>query len=88
MKIFKYSVGMQTGPQSILMHGDNGRPIHFGEQGGQLFIWMEVVETLPLTYNNYWLAFTGDAVPGEAAHVGTVQVGALVWHLYRVGGGG
>lgn len=57
---------------------------HFGEQGGQLFVWVEVRTDLPSINHTYVVVGTGHEVPTFGEWKGTYFSGSFVWHLYEL----
>lgn len=60
---------------------------HFGAQGDDLFIWMEI-EALPIAVpeaRQYKVVGTGHSIPDGMEYRATCQQGPFMWHLYEVG---
>lgn len=54
-------------------------------QNGQLTAWMLVNEAAPLAGYTFWVVGTGHPMPSgvsAAMHIGTVQQGRYVWHVF------
>lgn len=86
--IFKYIVPIQDNPV-VEMHGrDMSDPdiLAVQMQGNNLCVWAMVDDTHPMFTMPFRIVGTGHPLPnhvrGEWQHVGTVQQGPLVWHLF------
>lgn len=82
-RIFKYSLLAEPGPQQVSMPEDP-LILSVGAQGEQLVLWAIVDDarpSRPYLVDVYW---TGDGIgdPEARDFIGTVQVGALVYHVF------
>jgi hypothetical protein len=62
----------------------DARVIHVGVQAGIITLWAEVDTGAPYAYRTFRVYGTGwDHQPKpQLEHLGTVQVGSFVWHVY------
>jgi hypothetical protein len=82
MTIWK-TVGVKVARQDIKMPFPF-RIIHVGEQGGIPYLWAEVDESKPLVTRTIVVVGTGmDMPPGNLRHLGSVQCGPFMWHVYE-----
>lgn len=58
---------------------------HVGAQGSQLCLWIQVDPSLEREDIKFRVFGTGQAIPDNYYHVGTVQMEPFVWHLYEEG---
>jgi hypothetical protein len=57
---------------------------HFGEQDGNLYMWVEVNTNHEQAVRIYIVVGTGDSIPRYAEYRGTSFSGPFVWHLYEL----
>lgn len=84
MKIFKYPL-LSVGAQNLMLpKGAKILSVQF--QGEALCVWALVdPDAIPAPVM-IWIIGTGDSLPlpsVEMEHLGTVQVGKFVWHIFR-----
>ena len=58
--------------------------VHFAMQNQVPTVWVEIVSDGALPLRTFEIFGTGHEIPDYAKHVGTVQDGQFVWHLYEV----
>lgn len=58
-----------------------------GAQGGDITLWFEVNPDAPEVARVFTIKGTGHPVLPAMVHVGSVQVGEFVWHVYEMGEG-
>lgn len=70
--------------QQVWMHPDD-HILCAQNQGGQICIWYttDKVVTAPEIKRNIYIVGTGGIIPSDGRYIGTVQLGAYVWHLYE-----
>ena len=62
------------------------RPLHAGEQGGNLCVWAMVDPTREAVTRRFRVCGTGNPCPDDASrYVGTATVGPFVWHVFDEG---
>ena len=82
MKIFKYPVPIK--PEFTLEMPMYAKVIAYQVQGGMPVIWAEVEETNDKVERKFITLGTGHEAPEfTGAHIGTIQLDGLVWHLYE-----
>jgi hypothetical protein len=80
--IHKYEIYGMPGSH-ILDMPTGAEVIHFGTQEASLRIWAVVNDLEPLRPRTFVLAFTGQPIPSMHRHLGTVQLGPHVYHLFE-----
>lgn len=85
--IHKYELKINDELQGFSLPHNSGL-IHFGEQDGQLFMWVEV-NTTEKEYSDcvFFVVGTGQEIDqdGVSQHCKTVQMSnGLVWHIYEI----
>ena len=63
----------------------DAKVVHFGMQGGQAMVWVEVGVTNVTSARDLCVYGTGHEIPEHAKHLGTCFDGPFVWHLYDRG---
>lgn len=83
-RIYKYI--LEVSEQQTLTIPRNSKLLLIAVQDGRICAWLEVQEEESLNPDFAWTVYivgTGRQVPHEATqHIGTVQMGPYVWHLY------
>ncbi len=64
---------------------EGARIIHFGRQGGDLFIWVELDPDAPRAVFMFRAIVTGIPIKDNWHHRGTCSADGSVWHLYSMG---
>ena len=70
------------GYTSLTVGGLNARPVKFGMQFDQMYVWVEhetMGGTTPLSFT---IVGTGHSIGTDYKHVETIFDGDYVWHLY------
>lgn len=82
MWIAKYELDIETPPQRIRMA--RGKVLHVGTQEDRLFMWALNDDTL--CDRTFRIIGTGPTfeVPYNGQHVGSVQLGSFMWHVFEV----
>lgn len=57
--------------------------VHVGEQEGVVCIWVEVNDKIEVAQRSFAVFGTGHEIPEEFIHIGTVQEGTRVSHVYE-----
>jgi hypothetical protein len=86
-QVFKYELDIfATGRCSINVPKDS-KVLHFDFQNDKPHVWLEVITDGDHFYPTEDIFFsivgTGFHVPDKHEHIGTVQQGPYVWHLYQ-----
>lgn len=76
----KFSASMQKVSAPRL-----GKAVFFGIQNGVYCVWAKVQPGEPDRERQFQIVGTGDEIPLNWRHVGTVQNGDYVWHLFQDG---
>lgn len=80
-KVFKYP--LQITPEKQIINLPQGSTIvSVGKQNDQLMIWVEVDETRDTFPIEFYVFGTGQEVPADLEHKGTVMIDPYVWHIY------
>lgn len=88
-RIYKYPIEADdedVGLSTVVMPAC-ARIIHVGSQGGVLVVWAIVDSQDVNATNSFAVIGTGWDLPAKCTaenHVGTVQVGAFVWHIFNL----
>lgn len=83
MQIFKYELPVEDNV-TVSMPKD-ARIISAQSQRGAVTIWAEVEPDAPRVNRRFRVVGTGHRFDGTGLrHVGTVQAGLFVWHVYEV----
>lgn len=83
MQIFKYELPIVTDVITVPMP-KNARVITVQNQRGVVTLWAEVDADEPRVNRVFRIIGTGHSFDRTGLrHAGTVQVGALVWHIYE-----
>jgi hypothetical protein len=80
--IWKFPLDHKSGPQTVKGPG-LGVALHFDHQVGELFAWMKVHPGEDEVERRLLIAGTGHEIPDDWRHVGSVQSGGFVWHLFQ-----
>lgn len=83
--VHKFPIDLSDAPTSCLVT-KSARFIHFGQQGGSLFVWIEVdASEEPDKMLLFAVKGTGWPIESSLTHRGTVimEREGLVWHLYE-----
>lgn len=80
--IWKASLAL-NGEQTINLP-DGAKPLDVQVQSGNVNLWAEVDASEPTKDFTVWIVGTGHPMPDmlNRHHVGTVQQGSFVWHIY------
>ncbi len=83
-KIYKYSLSLTAGAQSIALPQD-AEIVHFDMQGDTPCIWVRIdpFATVQQT-RQFWIMGTGSYIKDNLKYIGTVMYSTLVWHLYEL----
>jgi hypothetical protein len=57
---------------------------HVGVQDGCLTLWCLIDDSVLEVKRQFYIAATGEKVPGNGLHLGTVQHRQCVWHLFEL----
>jgi len=79
--IHKYPVPLH-GESKIAMPV-HAKILHVGEQDQRIYLWAEVDPQYETEIRMFTVAGTGFHIEDHLVHVGTVQIGAFVWHVYE-----
>ena len=60
------------------------KPVLVGQQGKEVYVWMEIDTMEPTTLRRFSVIGTGWAVPCGSTHVGSFQAPPYVWHVYEL----
>ena len=85
--VWKYPLDLINGWQQIegpFLYRESALPVHVGQQNGRPTLWMEVDDDLEHEPLLFAVFGTGHPIYDDTVHVGTVQIGAHVWHVYMV----
>jgi len=83
--IWKCQIPITNRSHTVTLPGVGILPVHVAMQGEIPTMWVEVDPDAKKTWDiDYQWFGTGQDIPGNAMYVGTVQDGALVFHLYGV----
>jgi len=81
MTIWKYPLDI-TDEQVIFVPAD-ATPLHVGVQDEVLYVWLLLDTTDRFTEQTVRIYGTGNPVNGsDEFHVGSVQMGSFVWHVF------
>lgn len=67
------------------MCGQGFDAMHVGIQNGKITVWGMCMDTTNKTMRQFYCVGTGkdlSELPTEAIYIGTVQMGAYVWHIF------
>lgn len=78
--VYKYALYM--GYTTITISGTTPKPVKFGMQHGQPYVWVEHELMGGSTQMEFAIVGTGHSVNLEYTHVDTSFDGDFVWHLY------
>ncbi len=79
--VYKYPV--RIGEETSVSCAAPAKPVHFGVQGGQMFVWVEHGLGPVSTSVSFCVVGTGHPIPDGFEHVQSIFDGPFVWHLYR-----
>lgn len=83
-RMFKYRVPIAD-RQTTLELRVGSSIVSVGSQNPtEVCLWVEVPDIGRTTRRTFTVVATGEDVPLRGVHLGTVQDGALVWHVYEV----
>ena len=83
--VWKYQVPLKKSSHTFEMPGEGPKAIQLGSQAGVPCVWVEVdPDSAHRTLRTYSWFGTGWLIPLSAIHLGTLQSGELVFHLYQV----
>jgi hypothetical protein len=80
-RVFKYPLKVSGGLQSFEIP-KFAEVVSVAEQRGELCIWLEVDDLIPLELRKFAVFGTGHKVTGR--HCGSVVMEPFVWHVYEV----
>lgn len=83
-RVWKFKLNrINTGPvEEIMPVGAEILSAGQDPSGGGIAVWAKVDPGAHGQRRAFWLSFTGDLVPEGMDFVGTVVIGALVWHVW------
>ena len=60
--------------------------LHVGVQAGMICLWarIDTAKPLPRMPKTFYIRGTGHPLEEDLLHVGTVQMGAFVWHVFEL----
>jgi hypothetical protein len=79
--IYKFPIALKDEQTVDLPLG--AKIVFVGEQGGQLNLWVDVEDTNPGFPRTIHVHGTGHPIEAKSRHVGTVQMGRFVWHVFE-----
>ena len=81
-QIWKFDVAPTAGPQVVKAPGLSDAVL-FAMQGNHPHVWMRVEPGQPEVERRIQVVGTGHEIPGDWRHVGSLQDGPFVWHLFQ-----
>lgn len=86
LQIWKYGPFQPNECFDKVLVPDGGVIRHFGEQGGELFVWIDIVPDAPRDWREFIVIGTGLDIPPLSIYRGTcVHSSGFVWHLFERG---
>lgn len=82
--IEKFPLEHRAGKQQVVAPG-LGKAIHFAVEDGQFCVWAKVKPGEVDVHRKFEIVNTGEEIPFHWRHVGSVQFGGFVWHLFQEG---
>lgn len=81
MRVFKYHLGQYPGRFAVTIPR-GGKPVHVGEQDGNVLVWILVNPDHVRETIEFGIAATGQELTAGHQYFGTVQMAnGLVWHV-------
>lgn len=81
--VYKYTLQVKDGPQNPRIPV-SAEIRHIGMQDGDIQIWAEVDTRQDPSNRLFAVYATGQPIKTLGSHIGTVQDGGLVWHIFEV----
>lgn len=81
--IYKFWIHPSNEPTTFSLP-KNWRPLHFGYQGSDTAVWIEVDTDQPAQEVRLQIFGTGHTIPANATWIGTAVGSVFVWHLYMM----
>ncbi len=90
-KVFKYPLEVMSGVQTLDIPED-AAILHIGSQDDKIMMWYEVNPAEDIKQSHFRVYATGEPIQKYSTkwgdeypdHLGTVQMGKFVWHVYRL----
>jgi len=84
LKIWKYLLGHDLGKVTVSMPAP-AKILSIGVQSGEIVVWAIVGPGNAQEDRVFAVCWTGNIAPSEPHdHLGTVQIGALVYHIFHL----
>lgn len=80
--VHKFPMAVVDGPQDIVTHGVP-KVVHVGMQADQVTLWAEVDTSQEKVSTAFLVTGTGEEIPLDFRHQGTIQHRGFVWHIYQ-----
>lgn len=83
--VHKFPLQIADGPQVVPVPYD-ARVVHVGAQAGELCLWVRLDTDEPYRDRHFLVVGTGHEAPHPllSDHVGSVQDGPFVWHVFQL----
>jgi hypothetical protein len=82
--IWKFPLDHKSGIQQVVAPG-LGKAVFFAMQDGQFHVWAKVKPGEVDVHRKFQVCATGEEIPHHWRHVGSLQAGGFVWHLFQEG---
>jgi hypothetical protein len=82
--IQQFPLDHKTGIQQVVAPG-LGKAVFFAMQDGEFHVWAKVKPGEVDVHRKFQVCATGEEIPFHWRHVGSLQAGGFVWHLFQEG---
>ena len=80
--IYKYQLNLET-KETVVPATHGAKLIHVGQDpAGENCLWLELDPAQEAQKYRFAVIGTGDRVPDDMVHCGSIQDGPFMWHVY------